>query len=145
MQGKDNEENPKNLLQQVRDMTIAQKIEFSRRAGKEARAMLLRDPNKVVQMAAIQSPKITESEVLMVANNRQVEEDILRYIVSRKDWIKNYSIKMALVNNPKTPVALALRLIPSLGPRDLSSLVKSKAVPRALSIAAERRLKEMRA
>lgn len=142
MQSKDNDV-PKNLFQQIRDMTVAQKIEFSRRAGKEARSILLRDPSKVVQMAVIQSPKITESEILMVARNRQVEDDVLRYIVSRKDWIKNYSIKVALVNNPKTPMAVALRLIPSLGPKDLSNLVRSKAVPRALAAAAERRLKEM--
>jgi len=134
----------KSLFQQIKDMSVAQRIELARKASKEARAILLRDSNRVVQMAAVQSPKITDSEILMVANNRQIEDDILRYIISRRDWMKNYQIKVALTNNPKTPLPIALRLIASLTVRDLSLLSKSKSVPRPLMIAADRRLKEMK-
>jgi len=135
-------DNTKSLLQKIQSVSVSERIDLAFKATKEVRSILIRDPNKIVQMAVIQSPKITESEVLMIANNRQVHDDILRHIISNKEWMKNYQIKVALVNNPKTPLPLALKLAPFLHSRDLSFLSKSKAIPRALSITAQRRLKE---
>lgn len=137
-------DNTQSLLQKIQSVSVSERINLAFKATKEVRSILIRDPNKIVQMAVIQSPKITESEVLMIANNRQVHDDILRHIISHKEWMKNYQIKVALVNNPKTPLPLALKLVSFLHNRDLSFLSKSKAIPRALSIVAQRKLKEVK-
>jgi len=125
-------------------MNVSEKLDFARKCSKEARIILIRDANKLVQMAVITSPKMTDSEVLAIANNRQVNEDVLRFIADRREWMKNYQVKAALVNNPKTPLPLALKLISALNQKDLSLIAKSKAVPRALVIAVQRRLKEVK-
>lgn len=134
----------KSLFQKIQSISVSERINLASKATKEVRSILIRDPNKIVQMAVIQSPKITESEVLMIASSRQVHDDVLRHIISNKEWTKNYQIKAALVNNPKTPLPLALKLVPFLHSRDLSFLSKSKAITRALAITAQRRLKEVK-
>ncbi len=137
-------EEKQSLFQLIQGMSVSEKLDLARKSTKEARTILIRDANKVVQMAVITSPKITDSEVLMIANNRQVHDEVLRHIAGNREWVKNYQIKSALANNPKTPLPLALKLVPYLTQRDLGLMAKSKAVPRAISLACQRRLREVK-
>lgn len=134
----------KSLFQEIQDMSVSEKLDFARKCSKEGRAILIRDANKLVQMAVISSPKITDSEVLMIANNRQINEEVLRHIAGEREWMKNYQVKVALVNNSKTPLPIAMKLVAALNQKDLTSLAKSKSVARALTIAATRRLHEVK-
>lgn len=134
----------KSLFQEIQDMSVSEKLDFARKCSKEGRAILIRDANKLVQMAVISSPKITDSEVLMIANNRQINEEVLRHIAGEREWMKNYQVKVALVNNSKTPLPIAMKLVAALSQKDLTSLAKSKSVARALTIAATRRLHEVK-
>jgi phosphoribosyl-dephospho-CoA transferase len=131
----------KSLFQKIQSMSVSEKLDLARKAGKDARSILMRDSNKIVQLTVIASPKITESEVLIIAGNRQINDDVLRHIANKKEWMKNYQIKLALVNNPKTPLSIALRQVFYLNQRDLALLSKSRAVPRPIIIAAQQRLK----
>ncbi len=134
----------KSILQQIQEMTVAQRLDLARRGGKEERTILMRDANKIIQVAVIQSPKITESEVLSVAGNRQINEEVLRIISAKREWMKNYQVKVALVNNPKTPLPTSLKLVNLLGVKDLEQLARSKSIPRAISVAAQGRLRVMK-
>ena len=131
----------KSTLQLIQDMSVAEKMDLARKGSKEERTILLRDSNRLVQVAVIQSPKITDGEVLQAAANRQIDEEVLRIIAGKKEWLKNYQINVALAMNPKTPLALALKLVGSLRARDLEQLTRSKGVPRALIVAAQQRLR----
>lgn len=121
-----------NLYQQIQSMTVAEKVKFALSAGKEARSLLLKDSNKQVSLAVIGSPKITEEEILLIAQSRNTSDDILRIILKNRDWLKNYAICLALVTNPKTPIAVSVSLIPRLNKRDLGVLAKSKNVAEAV-------------
>jgi hypothetical protein len=132
----------RNLFQKIQAMTVAEKMDLARKAGKEARTILIRDSNKMVQLAVVNSPKITESEILAISSNRQISDEVLKEIGLSKEWLKNYQVRLALANNPKTPLSIAMAQIPYLNKRDLSLLAKSRNVPRPLVIAAEGRLKE---
>ena len=74
----------------------------------------MRDPNRMVAMAAIRSPRITDSEIVKAASNRSVCEEVIRYIANQRDLTKNYQVKLSLVQNPKCPVALSLKFLPLL-------------------------------
>lgn len=130
------------LFQQIQQMSVAEKLDLAHKAPKEARSILMRDSNKMVQLAVISSPKITDSEVVMIANNRQVNEEVLRTIAKNREWMKKYQIKLALTTNPKTPLAISLKQIPFLVQRDIASLARSKSIPRPVAQAAQRRLRE---
>jgi len=134
----------RSLFQSIQGMSVSEKLDLARKAGKEARSILMRDTNRLVQLAVIDSPKITESEVLLIASNRQIHDEVLRHISTNREWMKNYQIKLALVNNPKTPLPIALKQMPYLKQRDLALLAKSRAVPRAIVISAQQRLREVK-
>jgi len=125
-------------------MSVSEKLDLARKANKEARSVLMRDTNRLVQLAVIGSPKITESEVLLLASNRQINDDVIRHIANNREWMKNYQVKLALVNNPKTPLPIALRQVSFLKQRDLALLAKSRAIPRPIVIVAQQRLKEIK-
>jgi hypothetical protein len=132
------------LFHLIQKMTVAKKVEFAMKCNKEARTVLIRDINRLVQMSVIKSPKITDSEIVMIANNRSVHEDVLRYISTQREWMKNYEVRVGLVFNPKTPLFISTKLVYSLKERELSKLGKSKSVPRVLGITAVRRLHEVK-
>ncbi len=117
------------FTQQVMKMSISQKIKLATLGNKEARTILLRDSNKLVAMAAIQSPRITDGEVLAMANNRTAQDDVLRYICSNREWLKNYQLKLSLVKNPKVPLPTAMRFLPLLRDTDVRELSRSRNVP----------------
>jgi hypothetical protein len=140
----DGSDSIRSLFQKIQTMTVSEKLDLARKASKEARTILIRDTNKLVQLAVVNSPKITESEILSIATNRQVNEEILREIAMNREWLRNYQIRLALVNNPKTPLAISMAQVTYLNQRDLGLLAKSKGVPRPIVIAAQGRLKEVK-
>jgi len=106
-----------------------------------ARAVLIRSKNKQVSMACIKSPGVKESEALMYAQNRQLDEEIIRYIATRRQWVRLPAIKYALCNNPKCPLQTSMGFLPHLRVPELKTLSRSKGVPSALSNAAKQMLK----
>ncbi len=127
----------KRWLQQIQAMSVTEKIDLAATGGREERAVLIKDSNRQVQEAVLESPRITEVEIIAIANSRSVSEGLLRKIVGNKQWLKNYQIRLALVNNPKTPLAISLKLVTTLRNGDLNQLAKSNEVPEKLVLAAE--------
>ena len=132
------EETTDNLFATIQKMNVMQKIKLARMGGKEARSLLVKDRNKVVALAALQSPKITEIEVIAMAQSKAISDEILRVIANNKDWTRSYPIKLALSTNPKTPLPQAVKFLNYLQDRDLRTLMKSKDVSTAISTHARR-------
>lgn len=126
------------VYRRIQVMTVAEKIQFALRADKEARSILFKDSNRQVSLAVLSSPKLTEDEVVMMAQSRNVSDEVLRVISKNRQWMKNYSVVLGLVNNPKTPIGIALAQLPHLKPQDLAILTKNRGVAEALRSAANR-------
>lgn len=116
------------LLQRIQRLRAGEKLQLALRGNREIRSILLRDLNKEVMLAVLDNPKITETEIELVARQKAVPVEILRAIAQRREWIRNYAIVHALVTNPKTPVAIALKHVHALRHRDLSMLEKDRNV-----------------
>ncbi len=119
-------------------LKLYEKIRLATLGNEYCRQHLIRDPNRMVAMAAIRSPKITDSEIVRTAGHRGVCEDVIRYIANQREFVKMYQVKFNLVTNPKCPLALSLRMLPHLRAEDLKTLARSKNVPSALSNAARK-------
>lgn len=130
------EERKLTLTQRLIQMSVAEKIKLATLGNKEARTLLLRDTNKLVCLAAVQSPRITEAEIIALSLTRTTQEEIIRTISNNREWMKLYPVKVNLTKNPKTPVATALRLIPHLRERELKELQSSKGVPHVVQTTA---------
>lgn len=129
---------PKSRLQEIQDMPVPDKIKLAMTGDKEARSILLKDSNKQVQEAVLDSPRISDMEIVAVANSRNVPEEILRKIAVNRQWMKNYQVRLALANNPKTPLPMGLKIIGTLMIADLKRLSKNKGVSSVLTAAAQR-------
>ena len=105
------------------------------KGSREARAMLIRDPNRMVASAVLSSPKLTMSEVESFAKMANVSDDVLRAIAQNRGWVKSYGVAHGLVKNPKTPVAMSLNLMQRLVDRDVRSLAVDRNVPEPLRLA----------
>ncbi|UCF86519.1 MAG: hypothetical protein JSV71_03290, partial [Nitrospiraceae bacterium] len=100
------------LFQTVQKLKVGEKILLALRGSKEIRTLLLRDSSREVIITVLDNPKMTESEVEILAKQKTTSDDILRKISKKREWLKNYSILHGLVCNPKTPIAIAMSLLP---------------------------------
>jgi hypothetical protein len=120
------------LLQRINSMTPAEKIKTALTGNQEERLALIRDSNKLVARAVLGSPKLTDGEVEAFAMMKNVTEEVLRNIAMNRAFMKRYSVAVALVNNPRTPLDVTLPLINRLNERDLKTLSMNKNVPETL-------------
>ena len=123
------EEKHKSIYQQILTMGISQKVQLALKGNKEARGILVKDPNKLVCSAVIKSPKVGEPEAAAYASMRGLGDEVVAYIANRREWTKNYRVKLNLVRNPKCPTGAALRFLPFLRKTDLISLSTDRNVP----------------
>lgn len=138
------EQERQNIVQQLAEMTIGQKIKLAYKGNAEVRKLLVRDRNKMVASAVIKSGRMNDSEYLMVASNRNLDGEVIRELTRIKEAMRKYPIKVALANNPKTPVSVAVGLVNQLQRRDLEAVARNKNVSGAVNQLANRKLKAMR-
>ena len=120
------------LIQRLAKMTVAQRVQFAMKGGAEARRTLIRDTNKVVQRAVLQSPRLTDQEVEAFASMSSLTDEILRLIAGNRNFRKNYSVVRNLINNPKAPLDVTMHMLPMLNAIDLKRLTSNKNVPETL-------------
>jgi hypothetical protein len=127
-------------IEKLAAMNPAQRLSRAMKGTREERAILIRDPNKIVAVAVLSSPKLSEAEVEAIAKMANVSDEILRIIGNTRAWVKSYRVVSALTRNPKTPQALAMNLLSRLHEKDVKLLVSDRNVPDALRMAARRKL-----
>jgi hypothetical protein len=125
------------ITQRVLRMSVSEKIKLATLGNKEARTLLLRDSNKLVCLAAVTSPRITDGEVLGLSNSRTVNAEVLRHIYTSREYVKTYAIKIALVKNPKVPLPTALKFLQALHEKDIKDLARDRNVPQTIQAQAK--------
>lgn len=126
--------------QMAQIMGIADKIKMALTGDKEWRAILVKDANKLVSGSVVKNPRITEGEILTILKVGVQNDEIIRLICANKEWVKNYKIRKALVDSPKTPLPNALRYLASLSEKDIAGYAKSKNISSVISTQAKRML-----
>jgi hypothetical protein len=115
-------------LQKISKLDIKGRIQLAMKGTKEERSLLIRDGTKIVALAVLESPKVSDGEVEKFAGQKNVLEAVLRGIPMKRRFAKNYSIVRALVFNPRTPLDLALSLMKNILVGDLRNLSNNKEV-----------------
>jgi len=134
------EEDSTSVLQRLAAMNVPQRLKRATKGTREERAVLIRDPNKMIAVAVLSSPKLTTTEVEAIARMANVSDEILRIIAMNRAWMKNYNVVWALAKNPKTPVPLSLNLLPRLAEKELRTLSSDRNVPDILRITARKKI-----
>jgi hypothetical protein len=127
-----NEPDKVSAVHRLYDMGVAEKVLAALKGSREERAVLVRDPNRLVTAAVLGSPRLTAGEIETFAGMRSLSEEALRVIASHREWTKRYPVISNLVKNPRTPIALSLPMVARLNPRDLKNLAADRNVPEVL-------------
>jgi hypothetical protein len=136
----ESEEMHKSLFARLANYNVSQKIRLAWRGNKEERLFLVRDSNRLVATAVLKSPKTREADAETIANMKSVSEDVLRYIASRREWMRKYSILLALVKNPRSPIDATLPLVIRLSHGDQKKLAQDRNVPEPIRALARREI-----
>jgi hypothetical protein len=128
------------VTQKIASLSVAQRMSLAMKGSREERSILIRDPNRLVATAVLSSPKITESEIESIAKMANVSEETLRIVAANRAWVKNYNVMLALVRNPKSPVALAMNLMSRLNDKDLRQLSTNRNVAEILRVTARKKV-----
>ncbi|MDE3156689.1 MAG: hypothetical protein KGN76_16425 [Acidobacteriota bacterium] len=126
--------------QRLAGLNVVEKMTCALKGSREERAILVRDPNKMVALAVLSSPRVNEDEIESFARMATVPEDVLRSIAANRAWMRNYGVVQGLSRNPKTPVAIALNLLVRLNDRDLTALSMDRNVPEPVRVAARKKV-----
>jgi hypothetical protein len=126
------EEEKVSAVQRLYRLNTAQKMISALKGTREDRAILVRDPNRLVSAAVLGSPKLTDVEIESFAGMKSLSGEILRKIGNHKDWMKRYGVVANLVKNPRTPLAISIGLVSRLNPRDIKSLAVDRNVPEVI-------------
>ena len=121
-----------NVVQKIYTMNTAEKLITALKGSREERAILIRDPNRLVSSAVLGSPRITEAEIEAISGMKNVSDEILRKIGTDREYVKRYAVVSNLVRNPRCPIGIALTLVPRLNPRDLKGVSVDRNVPEAV-------------
>ena len=126
------------MINRIMKMGVKDRVKLGMKGDREARNILIRDPNRLVSSAVVNNPRISEKEVETIAAMRSISEDILRQIASNRQWARSYSIMHSLARNPRTPLANVINIMSRLQLRDLVALSKNRNVSDAVRRQAQR-------
>ncbi len=129
----DKEVESRNLATLIGNMSVAQKVRLALVGDANSRKLLIRDPKKMVALAVLKSPRLTDGEIRIFASNKNLSEDVITQIARRRAWTRDYGIRKALLKNPKTPIGFALTFLRSMNKRDIKTFSKSREVPAAIA------------
>jgi hypothetical protein len=130
------------VLQRIRRMSAVEKVKAALIGSQEERMILVRDPNRLVARAVLQSPKLSDHEVENFASMKDVSDEVLRRIALSRKFRKSYAVVRALVNNPRTPIDVGLPLLRRINDPDLKWLVLNRNVADVVRNAAQRRINQ---
>jgi hypothetical protein len=125
-------------VQRLSRMNVTERMKAAMRGSREERIILIHDPNKLVSLSVLSSPKVSEQEVETYAKMAGISEDALRVIGTSRAWLKNYTIIKSLTFNPKTPVAISMGFVNRLVEKDVRALASDRNVPEPVKVLARK-------
>jgi hypothetical protein len=134
------EEARRSLESYIAGLSVPQKIELASRGNREVRKILARDGSSVVARAVVNSPKISEEDVLLYASSAQSNDDLLRAVAENRQWTANRLIVAALVQNPRTPPPTAVRFLKTFQASELKNIVQNRGLSAVIRAEARRLL-----
>jgi hypothetical protein len=137
-------EKEQDVFGRILKMGVPEKLRLAGLGNQTVRKILIHDANKIISLAVLKNPRVTENEVLSYAHQKNLHEEVLVSIAKNKNWVKKYPIRLALVCNPKIPLPVAVKFIDYLHDRDLQMLSRNKNISSVVCGAAARLLSKRR-
>lgn len=128
-----------------RPLSLGERKALARTNDREQLLLLLRDPHPAVVAILADNPHVTESDILRIASHRPAVPESLTRLASHPRWSVRHAVKRAIVMNPSTPLADAIRIATTLRVAELAELAEDPSLPEPLRAhAAEVRAQSLR-
>ncbi|HEY4180856.1 MAG TPA: hypothetical protein VGM90_28620 [Kofleriaceae bacterium] len=115
-----------------RPLTLGERKSLARTNKREDILLLTRDPHPAVIAIMLDNPHVTESDVLKISSMRPAVPEALTKVAHHPRWSVRHAIKRALVLNPMTPLADAIRIATTLRAAELTELATDPSLPEPL-------------
>lgn len=135
----DTPEKNRNAWDRIRALSQMEKLLLAVKAERSERALLLQDNDPRVLLSLLRNPRVTVDEVARLAKSSFLNYQIADVIVKTGQWMGNLDVRLGLIQNPKTPPAFALRILPTLPESEIRAIARA-GTNMALKQAALRRL-----
>jgi hypothetical protein len=120
------------------EMRLGERITLAKVATPPVLARLLVDSEAQVVDAALQNPRLREEDLLVLMRGNAVPAALLEEVARSPRWGERYAVRLGLVLQPRTPLALALAQVSSLVKRDLLRVAETPNLRPILQAAALR-------
>jgi hypothetical protein len=117
-----------------RPLTLGERKSLARTHDREQILLMLRDPHPAVVAILLENPHVTEADVVRIAAARPAASAALAKMAVHPRWSVRHAVKRALVQNPATPLADAIRIATTLRPAELAELARDAALPEPLRV-----------
>jgi hypothetical protein len=115
-----------------RPLTLGERKALARTHRRQDILLLVRDPHPSVVAILLDNPHVTEAEVLKIAAARPAVPESLAKVAAHPRWSVRQSVKRALVLNPATPLADAIRVATTLSSGELTELSRDHTINEVL-------------
>jgi hypothetical protein len=126
------------LRDMLEEMRLGDKIALGRIATPPVIASLLQESDPKIVEAVLLNPRLKEEELLRQMRSESVAVELLEGIANTSRWHARYAIRLGLVLQPKTPLAIALAQVSGLVRRDLLRIAETPGLKPLLQAAALR-------
>ena len=113
-----------NAWDRLRGLSQMEKILLAVKADRSERAILAQDNDPRVLLSLLRNPRLTVDEVTRIAKSSFLTFQIADVIMKASQWYGNQDIRVALINNPKTPPAFAMRILPTLPVAEVRNIAR---------------------
>jgi hypothetical protein len=120
------------LITRLPQLPLGQKITLGRRGPSRVAGLLLAEGHALVVPVALDNTHLTPAQILKVLAREGVPESVVQAIAQHRKWSCDYNVRLALVRNPATTLAVSLSFLPELTVSDLHELSAPGIVPEPL-------------
>ncbi len=129
------------IVQKKEALSLQEKMAIAISCDRDLRFQLLRDGNKQLHPLVLKNPRIVLEEVMWAAKLPTLNPEALKLIADHPEWGQNPAVAAALVRNPRTPVPVAVRLMPRLAIGELRAIARSQGRPQIVQAAKKQLLR----
>jgi hypothetical protein len=119
-----------------RTLTLGERRALARKPTRKAMEKLFADPHPMVIRTLLANPKVVEDDVVRLAARRQADPDVLAEVARSPAWAHRVRVRMAIVQNPDTPVELSIPFLALLVRPELELVLSAPSLAPTLRAAA---------
>ncbi|HYU25688.1 MAG TPA: hypothetical protein VEO74_10825 [Thermoanaerobaculia bacterium] len=114
-----------NAWDRMRSLSQMEKLLLAVKADRSERALLVQDNDPRVLLSLLRNPRLTVDEVVRVAKSSFLTFQVADVIVKASQWMGSLDVRVALIHNPKTPPAFAMRILPTLPEAEVRAIARA--------------------